>query len=71
LHPHDEDQARKNGTWRRGDGAVATRVEGVGGGGYTRERELGGDEMVAKAREMGGGCTRERELGGKEMAAKG
>jgi hypothetical protein len=49
LHPHDEDPVRKNGIWRRGDGrGVAARVEEVGGGGCTRERELGGKEMAAK-----------------------
>jgi hypothetical protein len=52
-------------------GGVAARVEGVGGGGCTRERELGGDEMVAKAREMGGGCTRGRGLGRGRLGLRG
>jgi hypothetical protein len=47
LHPHEEDPARKDITWRGGDGrGVAARIEGMGGC-CTRERELG-EGMAAK-----------------------
>jgi hypothetical protein len=51
---------------------VAARVEGVGGGGCTRERELGGGrKWRPKAREMGGGCTRGSGLGGGRLGLRG
>jgi hypothetical protein len=53
---------------------VAARVEGVGGGGCTRERELGGGaagrKWRPKAREMGG-CTRGSGLGGGRLGLRG
>jgi hypothetical protein len=50
---------------------VAARVEGVGGGGCTRERELGGKEMAAKAREMGGQLHKGEGLGGGRLGLRG
>jgi hypothetical protein len=68
LHPHEGDPARKNDTWRRGDGrGVAARDGGraaaksltMGGGCNTWEErggEMGEKGVVAKRRERGGGC---------------
>jgi hypothetical protein len=55
LHPHEEDPARKNDTWRRADGrGVAARD---------------GGRAAAKSLRMGGGCNtwgRERRGDGGE-----
>jgi hypothetical protein len=47
LHPHKEDPARKNGTWRRGDGRGAAAALGK-----ERRGRMGG--WQPKAREGGG-----------------
>jgi hypothetical protein len=51
LHPHEEDSARKDITWRAGDGRGWRLGLRGWGGGCTRERELGGGD---------GGQTRSR-----------
>jgi hypothetical protein len=75
LHPHEEDQARKNDTWRRGDGRGGCstwereeREDGGGVGGQMLEREGGG---CTRERGLGGGAARVRGLGGGAARVRG